>query len=137
MGRKQTFTPDWPPYQTGKLTFSPACKKANMLFLSGMASIDPMTRKVLWAGDVVAQTRQIFQNIQTILETAGSSLDDVVKTTEYITPAALERYSETAEVRREFFKEDYPAATGIVVDGLVRPEFLIEIEVVAVMDETP
>jgi len=134
MSKRQTFTPDWPPYKKGKLTFSPACRKGNMLFLSGMASIDPMTRKPLWPGDVVAQARQTYQNIMAILEEAGASFDDVVKTTEYITPAAVGRYADTAEVRREFFRGDYPAATGLVVNSLVRPEFLIEIDVVAVMD---
>jgi enamine deaminase RidA (YjgF/YER057c/UK114 family) len=99
-----------------------------------MASIDPMTRKPLWPGDVVAQTRQTFKNIKAVLEEAGAGFDDVVKTTEYIIPEAVDRYPETAHVRREFFRGEYPAATGVVVNSLVRPEFLIEIDVVAVMD---
>lgn len=105
-----------------------------MLFVSGMASVDPMTRKPMWPGDLVAQTRQIYQNIGTILAEAGASFDDVVKTTEYITPEQLAMYRETGEVRKEFFKGEYPAATGVVVTSLVRPEFLIEIDVVAVLD---
>jgi enamine deaminase RidA (YjgF/YER057c/UK114 family) len=67
-----------------------------------------------------------------VLEAAGSSFDDVVKTVDYIT--TLEGYKGTADVRREYFKNAFPAATGIVVKELVRPDALIEIDAIAVLE---
>ena len=50
------------------------------------------------------------------------------------TPQALKDYAKTADIRREFFKNTYPAATGIVVHSLLSPEWLIEIDFLAVLD---
>ena len=111
MSKRQTYAPPWPRFAKGKLTYSPAAKKGGLLMLSGMGSTDK-EGNVLWPGDIVAQTRQTYENIQAVLESAGATFDDVVKTVEYITPAALGRYKETANIRRVYFKENFPAATG-------------------------
>ena len=135
MSTKETFSPNWPRLAKGKHTFSPAVKKGNILMISGQASADPETGKTLWPGDIVAQTRQTYQNIKDILEAAGATFADVVKTVEYITPAALADYKGTADVRREFFgEENFPAATGVVVNRLVRDDFLVEIEAMDIVD---
>jgi len=68
-----------------------------------------------------------------ILEAAGGSFDDVVKTTDYVT--TLERYNDTAAVRRKYFRNGFPAATGVVVKALVSPEALIEIDAIAILDK--
>lgn len=133
MTARYTFSPDWPRLKDRPLTYSPAVKKGNMLFLSGITAVDPVTGKVI-KGDLEAQTRMVFQNIKDILEAAGATLDDVVKTTDYITPAALPSYKVTADVRREFFKDNFPAATGVIIHSLIRPDMLIEIDAVAVLD---
>ena len=135
MSKRETFSPKWPRLAKSRYTYSPAAKKGNILMLSGQASTDPETGKTLWPGDVVAQTRQIYQNVKNILEAAGATFDDVVKTVEYITPAALADYKGTADVRREFFGEgNFPAATGVIINRLVRDDFLIEIEFMAIVD---
>ena len=136
MSRRETFSPNWPRLAKGKHTYRPAVRKGNILVLSGQASIDPETGKLLWPGDVVAQTRQIYQNIKAVLEAAGATFNDVVKTVDYITPSALGNYRATADVRREIFGEDFPAATGVVVNSLLRDGALIEIDVMAVLDQT-
>ena len=69
-----------------------------------------------------------------ILEMAGGSLDDVIKTVDYITPQAVPEYPETADIRRKYFKGNYPAATGIVVNRLLHKDWLIEVEALAVLD---
>lgn len=133
MNKKEVFNPNWPFLTKAKYTYNLAVKKGNLLVLSGMGSVDPETGKTLWPGDIVAQTRQTYENIKAVLEAAGATLDDVIKTTEYIVPSALPNYRATVDVRREYFKNDPPAATGVVVSSLVRHDLLIEIDVIAVI----
>ena len=66
-----------------------------------------------------------------MLRAAGGSLADVAQTTDYIT--TTDGYRATADVRREVFGDQFPAATGVIVAGLLRPGALIEIDAVAVL----
>ncbi|HET6489023.1 MAG TPA: RidA family protein [Syntrophales bacterium] len=116
-----------------RVTYSTAVKRGGHLFISGVIARDPETGEISGKGDIVAQADFIFQRIGKILEAAGGSFDDVVKTTDYVT--TLERYRETAEVRRKYFKNGFPAATGVVVKALVSPEALIEIDAIAILDK--
>lgn len=121
-----------PPGWSDKITFSPAVRAGRMLFISGHTATDE-NRNVVGKGDIVAQTRYIFQQFAKILKAAGGSFDNIVETTEYF--LTLEDYKRTAEVRREFFKgPPYPAATGVLVSGLIREHALIEIKAIAVLD---
>jgi aminoacrylate peracid reductase len=114
-----------------KMTFSPAVRAGNLLFISGTTAVDEESQ-VVGKGDIVAQTRFIFQKFSRILQAAGATFDHVVETTEYF--LTLEDYKRTAEVRREFFKgPPYPAATGVLVAGLIRKDALIEIKATAVI----
>jgi len=117
----------------GRYTFSAAVKRGPFLFISGMTAKDPETGEVAGKGDIAAQTDFIFRKIGAILEAAGGTFDDVVKTTDYVT--TLEGYRETAAVRRTYFKNGFPAATGVVVKALVNAEALIEIDAVAIIEE--
>lgn len=83
-------------------------------------------------GGVDAQCRDIYARIGRQLEAAGLSLDDVVKTTEFVTPAGIAAYRLTAEVRREVFSAPYPAATGVICERLINPEALLAVDVIAV-----
>jgi enamine deaminase RidA (YjgF/YER057c/UK114 family) len=117
----------WPD----KMTFSPAVRAGNLLFISGTTAVDE-NLNVVGKGDIVTQTRYIFEKFNAILEAAGASFENIVETTEYF--LTLEDYKRTADVRREFFKgPPYPAATGVVVAGLIRKEALIEIKATAVL----
>ena len=116
---------------SGRYTFSPAVRKGNLLFISGMTATDNKGN-VVGVGDIVAQTRHIFEKMKEVLEAAGGSFDDIVKTVDYIT--TMEGYKGTADVRREYFKNGFPAATGIVVKELLRPDALIEIDAIVVLD---
>lgn len=118
--------------RAGRYTFSPGViKEGKLLFISGLTATDDQGN-IVGKGDIVTQARVIFEKIGEILETAGATFDDVVKTVDYIT--TTENYRGTADVRREFFSTDFPAATGVIVAGLLRPDALIEIEAVAVID---
>ncbi|MBW2622083.1 MAG: RidA family protein [Deltaproteobacteria bacterium] len=117
---------------TGRYTFSPGVvKEGKLLCISGLTAADSQGNMV-GQGDIVAQARAIYIKIGEILDSAGASFDDVVKTVDYIT--TTENYRHTADVRREFFKDNFPAATGVIVAGLLRPDALIEIDALAVID---
>ncbi len=130
MGKREVIDPG--SGSTGRYTFSPGViKEGKLLFISGLTATDDQGN-IVGKGDIVTQARVIFTKIGEILETAGATFDDVVKTVDYIT--TTENYRGTADVRREFFHTDFPAATGVIVAGLLRPDALIEIEAVAVID---
>jgi 2-iminobutanoate/2-iminopropanoate deaminase len=116
-----------------RYTFSTAVRRGPFLFISGVIARDPGTGEIAGKGDIVAQADFIFRKIGEILEAAGGSFDDVVKTTDYVT--TLERYNETAAVRRKYFRNGFPAATGVVVKALVNPEALIEIDAIAILEK--
>ena len=126
----EIVNPGWPRYE--RYTFSPAVRKGNLLFISGLTATDE-EGNLIGEGDIVAQTRHIFGQIEEILRAVGGSLDDIVKTVDYI--VTTENYRDTADVRREVFPRGFPAATGIVVKELLRPGALIEIDAVAVLDD--
>jgi aminoacrylate peracid reductase len=118
----------WPD----KMTFSPAVRSGNFLFISGTTAVDEKSN-VVGKGDIAAQTRYIFEKFDRILQAAGATFDNIVETTEYF--LTLDDYKRTADIRREFFKgPPYPAATGVLVAGLIRKDALIEIKATAVLD---
>jgi aminoacrylate peracid reductase len=114
-----------------RITFSPAVRVGNLLFISGTTATDE-NRRIVGVGDIVAQTRHIFRKFEAILAAAGASFDNIVETTDYF--LTLADYNKTAEVRRDVFRPPYPAATGVQVAGLIRPDALIEIKAIAVLD---
>ena len=114
-----------------RLTFSPAVRVGDLLFISGLTATDEKL-DIVGPDDIVEQTRHIYRKIGEILAAAGAGFDNVVETVDYV--VTLEGYSRTAEVRREFFKgPPYPAATGVRVAGLIRDDALIEIKALAVL----
>ena len=117
--------PAWPK----GFTFSPAVRVGNLVFLSGTTATDD-NGNIVGPGDIVAQTRQIFRKFEAVLASVGGSLANIVETTDYV--LSLEDYKKTAQLRRELFQgPPWPAATGVVVNGLVRSDALIEIKGIA------
>lgn len=117
-----------PGWDFGRYTYSPAVRHGNRVYVSGLDAWEP-GRGILHPGDVAAQLRVIYARLAEILAAAGGSLDDVVHTREYVT--SFDGYRATAAVRREVFREPYPAAVGVMVAGLVHEGALIELEAVA------
>jgi aminoacrylate peracid reductase len=116
----------WP----ARYTFSPAVQIGSLLFLAGTTATDANGTLVA-PGDIVGQTRYIYEKFRALLEAAGAGFEHVVETTEYIT--TTDNYRGTADVRREVFRPPYPTATGVIVKGLLREGALIEISAVAVL----
>ena len=100
------------------------------IYISGQIAFDK-DGKIVGAGDMKAQAEQVFKNLQTALAAAGAKFSDVVKMNSYITD--MSRIQAVRDVRARYFKDSLPASTFVQVAGLVRPELLLEIEVVAVL----
>jgi enamine deaminase RidA (YjgF/YER057c/UK114 family) len=120
-------------YKARGYTWTDAVKKGKIIAISGMVSVDEK-HHTLHPGDLEAQTREIYEQIKKLLEEAGATFDNVIKTVDYITPEALPNYAVTGKVRHEYFKGNFSAATGVVVNRLLRPDWLIEIDAIAVLD---
>ena len=114
-----------------RYTFSPATRVGNLVFLSGTTGTDD-EGNIVGPGDIVAQTRRIFEKFALILQSVGGDLSNIVETTDYV--LSLDEYRKTAALRRELFKgPPWPAATGVVVAGLIREGTLIEIKGMAAL----
>jgi enamine deaminase RidA (YjgF/YER057c/UK114 family) len=87
--------------------------------------------KLIGAGDIEAQTRQVFENLKAALGAGGASLADVVKITVFMTD--LGGLATFRKLRNEYFPKDPPASSLVKVAGLVVPDLLIEIEAIAVV----
>jgi enamine deaminase RidA (YjgF/YER057c/UK114 family) len=100
-----------------------------MVFLRGQIGQDLETSRSVGIGDVAAQTEQAMANVAMLLEEAGSCLADVCKVTIYLVDP---RYREAVyRVVGKWLKGVFPVSTGIVVSALARPEWLVEIDVIA------
>jgi enamine deaminase RidA (YjgF/YER057c/UK114 family) len=105
----------------------------NMVFVRGQVGQDLNTSASVGSGDVTAQTEQAMLNIKLLLEEAGSCLDDICKIVIYLVDA---RYREPVyRVVGKWLKDVYPVSTGLVVSALARPEWLVEIDVTAVIPQ--
>jgi 2-iminobutanoate/2-iminopropanoate deaminase len=108
--------------------YSHAVVSGGFVFISGQGPVDPETGTM---PDAFAdQVRQTLKNVRTILEAAGSSLDNVVKVNAYVTD--LTRFQEFNEVYKEFFVHDPPARTTVSTSLL---GFLVEIDCIAAVSE--
>ncbi|WP_031362295.1 RidA family protein [Caballeronia sordidicola] len=101
------------------------------VYLRGQIGQDLDTRESVGVGDVAAQTEKAMANIAMLLDEAGSKLEDICKITVYLVDV---RYREAVyTVMGKWLKGVYPASTGVVISALARPEWLVEIDVIAVI----
>jgi enamine deaminase RidA (YjgF/YER057c/UK114 family) len=104
------------------------------VYVSGQVSVDE-TGKVVGKGDFRAQVERTFENLKTALRAAGASFKDVVKVTYFVVDLKPEYVPLVREVRRKYLDaENPPASTLIGVSALAAPDWLIEIELVAIVD---
>ncbi len=123
---RKTVMADKGPTPAGP--YSHAVVANGFVFISGQGPVNPETGAM---PDAFAdQVRQTLNNVQTILEAAGSSLDDVVKVNAYVTD--LTRFSEFNDVYKEFFQDDAPARTTVATALL---GILVEVDCIAAISE--
>jgi enamine deaminase RidA (YjgF/YER057c/UK114 family) len=105
------------------------------VFLRGQVAQDLDTSENVGAGDPVAQTHQVMSNIRQLMTECGAEMGDLCRIVVYLTDI---RHREAVyRTMGAYFKGVHPVSTGIVVQALARPEWLVEIEATAVIPETP
>ena len=105
----------------------------NTIYVAGQLPYDK-DGNLVGVGDIRAQARRVLGNIKKVVEAGGGTMDDVVKITVFVTDV---RYREAyAEARAEFFGANPPASTLVQIGNLAIPDALIEIEAVAVVDNS-
>ena len=115
-----------PRYSQGILVTKPG----KVLFIAGQTAVDAKGN-IVGKGNIEAQAKQVFENLTAILKEVGGSIENIVKTTTYITDV---KYREGLnKVRRHYYKKTAPTSTLVVVKGLAHKDYLMEIEAVAVL----
>ena len=104
--------------------------RGRIVFLSGMTA-RRADGTIAGVGDIEAQTRQVCENLKSAVEAAGGSLDDVCRVDVYV--RNMEHFDAIHKVRREYFKPPAPASTMVEVTKMVHPDYLIEINAIAVL----
>ena len=107
--------------------YTDAVRFGDLLFVSGVAPLDG-SGKLIGKGDVVAQTRQIFENLKKVLDAAGAGFADVLKVTVFLTD--VNDRAKINPVRQQYFGAARPASTLIGVKELAIPDMKVEIEAV-------
>ena len=107
--------------------YSQAIKVGNLIFTSGQIPIDPATGSLV-EGGIKEQTRQSLTNVRAVLEAAGATMANVLKTTVFM--ADMGDFADMNAVYAEFFTEPYPARSAVAVKTLPKGA-LVEIEVIA------
>ena len=126
---RQAIATDRGPKAIGP--YSQAIKAKGLVFLSGQIPLDPATQQLI-SGDITAQTERVLQNISAILNSADSSMAQVIKTTVFL--KNMNEFSEMNEVYARFFSADPPARSTVEVARLPK-DVLVEIEVIALTAE--
>lgn len=110
--------------------YSRAVKVGNTIEVTGTVAVDD-NGQVVGTGDAYAQARFAIQKIEKVLQQAGASLKDVVRTRMFVTD--ISRWQEYGRAHGEFFKDVMPCTSMIEIKGLIDPEYLIEIEATAII----
>ncbi len=133
--QRTVVTSDEAPKPLGAYSVGMSVNAGRLLYVAGQVSVDT-GGTLVGEGDVAAQTRQVFQNIGHILAAAGAGFGNVVEFTSYV--VGRDSVAGFIEGRTQIFPElfpggDYPPNTLLVIEGLVRPEFLVEVKAVAAL----
>ncbi|MBI2207743.1 MAG: RidA family protein [Candidatus Rokubacteria bacterium] len=112
--------------------YTDVVRAGRLVFVSGCAPTDERGRLV-GAGDVVAQTRQVHENLKRCLSAAGATFADVCKVTVFLTN--VDDREQVNTVRKEYFGAQRPASTLVEVSRLAIPDMVVEIEAIAVLPE--
>ncbi|HZT90194.1 MAG TPA: RidA family protein [Stellaceae bacterium] len=104
--------------------------RGRLVFISGMTA-KRADGTIAGVGDIETQTRQVCENLKAAVEAAGGTMDDICRVDVYI--RNMEHFPTIHKVRREYFKEPLPASTMVEVVKMTSPDYLIEINAIAVI----
>jgi len=111
-------------------SFTHVVKAGNTVYIAGQVARDAQGR-LIGLGDIDAQIGQVFENIKTALGSVGADFGSLVKLTIYLTDARFR--NNFREVSARYLRADLPSSTLLIVAGLAQPEYLIEIDAIAVV----
>jgi len=114
--------------------YSRAVKVGYTIEVSGTVATGP-DGKVVGKGDAFAQTMHVYQRIEEVLKRAGSSMKDVTRVRMFVTD--ISKWQEYGRAHSHFFKQIKPCNTMVEVSALIEPDYLIEIEVTAIIAAGP
>ena len=109
---------------------SQAIRHGDTVYVSGNVPVDPESGDLV-EGGVGPQTEQVLENVQAVLEAAGTSMDNVVRAGVFMTD--MDAFSEMNEVYEEYMSEPYPARTAVKAE-MANPDIQVEIDVVAAIE---
>jgi len=109
---------------------SQAIRHGDTVYVSGNVPVDPKSGDLV-EGGVGPQTEQVLENVQAVLEAAGTSMDNVVRAGVFMTD--MDAFSEMNEVYEEYMSEPYPARTAVKAE-MANPDIQVEIDVVAAVE---
>lgn len=104
--------------------------QGKLVFISGMTA-RKADGTIAGIGDIEAQARQVCENIKAAVEAAGGTMDDICRVDVYV--RNMEHFETIHKVRREYFKSPAPASTMVEVSKFTSPDYLIEINAIAVV----
>ena len=104
--------------------------KGRLVFISGMTARRP-DGSIAGIGDITEQTRQVCENVKAAVEAAGGTMDDICRVDVYV--RNMEHFEAIHKVRAQYFKEPLPASTMVEITKMTSPDYLIEINAIAVI----
>jgi enamine deaminase RidA (YjgF/YER057c/UK114 family) len=126
----KTVVKEHPRLPRASAPYSQVVRSGNLVFVSGAVGRAP--DGTVARGDVQAQFRQLLDNLRAALDAVGARPADVVRVTLYLTDMRLKGGLD--RMREEFFGVDWPAAVAIGVTALASPEYLVEMDAIAVVE---
>ena len=132
--KRESFHPDGLARRVvdGRLLYAPVVtvEHCRLVFVSGLLARD-RDANIVGKGDMGAQIRQVGENLKIALAAAGATLEDLVRTTTYVTD--IEEFFRHLEVRHQYFGPALPTSTTVEVRRLAHPDFLVEVEAFAAL----
>jgi 2-iminobutanoate/2-iminopropanoate deaminase len=128
---KQQIRSDNLPQPSGVFSHATMIEaRGRFVFISGMVA-RRADGTIAGIGDIEAQTRQVCENLKAAVEAAGGTMGDICRVDVYI--RNMEQFAAIHKVRREYFREPLPASTMVEVVKMTHPDYLIEINAIAVI----
>ena len=117
-------------HSTVGVGYSHVARVGDTVYIAGQVALD-RSSNLVGGDDIEAQAQQAFENLQAILKELGGSLNDIVKMTTYLTDRS--QLAAFRRVRNRYLSDPFPPNTLLFISGLAQPEYLVEIEAVAVV----
>ncbi len=121
-----------PPGSTQPTAYTHLVRVGNTLYISGQVASNEKG-ELIGKGDMQVQVKQVFENLKTVLASKGATFDNLVKIT--IFTVSIDEFRKAADIREKYTGGRAPASTLVEIDRLASPDYLVEIEGIAVLGQ--